>query len=83
MGGYLWKHIISPFFIPRNNTGQIDLDILENAIYPALVQVLENVEDHQTIIFQEDGALPQCVQPVRQFLDEKCSPCMYWKKGTY
>lgn len=66
--GIYVKHIIDLF--PGSLIGQIYLDLSENVIYPALVQVCENDEDHQTIIFQEDTAHPHCVQRVRQFLNE-------------
>lgn len=79
--GIYGNHIIGPFFIPGNLTGQIYLDLLENAIYPALVQVLENEEDHQTIIFQQDGAPPHFVQPVRQFLDENFPHAWIGRRG--
>lgn len=79
--GIYGNHIIGPFFIPGNLTGQIYLDLLENAIYPALVQVLENEEDHQTIIFQQDGAPPHFVQPVRQFLDENFPDAWIGRRG--
>lgn len=48
------------------------LELLENAIYPALVDIIENnaqyMENH--LIFQQDGAPPHYALPVRQYLDE-------------
>lgn len=49
--GIYGSHIIGPFFIPGNLNGEVYLELLENDIYPALVQVLENEEDHHTISF--------------------------------
>lgn len=79
--GIYGNHIIGPFFIPENLHGESYLELLENAIYPALVEVLENEEDHHTIIFQQDGAPPHFVRPVRQFLDQNFPQSWIGRRG--
>ena len=48
------------------------LELLQNAIYPALVEIIENddqyMENH--LIFQQDGAPPHFELIVRQYLDQ-------------
>lgn len=79
--GIYGNHLIGPFFIPGDLNGEIYLELLENTIYPALVQILENEEDHHTIIFQQDGAPPHFAQPVRQFLDESFPQSWIGRRG--
>ncbi|XP_072401603.1 uncharacterized protein [Diabrotica undecimpunctata] len=56
--GILGDHIIGPFFIEGNLTGESYLNLLETQIIPAIHDVLRNNpgEFTQDIIFQQDGA---------------------------
>lgn len=45
--GILGNHIIGPFFIEGNLTGPLYLQLLEDAIVPKIVEIIENsVEDY-------------------------------------
>ena len=70
--GIFGDHIIGPFFLPGNLNGDTYLDLLENTIIPALIEIMENDQRYQeeNAIFQQDGAPPHYALPVRQFLDE-------------
>lgn len=69
--GILGDHIIGPFFLEENLNGQNYLNLLENLIYPHIVEIME--QDHNLmedeLVFQQDGAPPHYALPVRQFLD--------------
>ncbi|XP_066149124.1 uncharacterized protein [Euwallacea fornicatus] len=70
--GIFGDHIIGPFFLPGNLTGDTYLDLLENTVNPALIEIMENNQRYheENPIFQQDGAPPHYAIPVRQFLDE-------------
>ncbi|KAL3266413.1 hypothetical protein HHI36_010589 [Cryptolaemus montrouzieri] len=80
MFGRVFMEITSSF-IPGNITCQIYSELLQNAIYPGLVQVLENEEDHETIFFQQDSAPSNFFQPVRQFLGENFPQAWIGRRG--
>jgi hypothetical protein len=71
--GIFGDRLVGPFFLPGNLTGQMYLQLLEDAIDPALTDIIENVpeydEDH--LIFQQDGAPPHYALIVRQYLDQR------------
>lgn len=70
--GILGDHIIGPFFIDDNLTGEKYLDVLENRIIPCINRAIEedmNLFENE-IVFQQDGAPPHYAAPVRQFLDD-------------
>ncbi|XP_072398072.1 uncharacterized protein [Diabrotica undecimpunctata] len=68
--GILGNHIIGPFFIKGNLTGESYLNLLETQIIPAIHDVLTNNpgEFTQDIILQQDGAPPHYDAGVRNFL---------------
>jgi len=70
--GIFGDHIIGPFFLPGNLNGDTYLDLLVNAVNPALIEIVQNDQRYrgENPIFQQDGAPPHYALPVRQFLDE-------------
>ncbi|CAH0554965.1 unnamed protein product [Brassicogethes aeneus] len=60
--------IIGSFFLPKNLNEATYLDLLESAIKPALIEIMENHEENP--IFQQEGAPPHYALSVRQFLDK-------------
>lgn len=71
--GILGNHIIGPLFIPGNLTGEVYLNMLEDTIDPLITQIIEDDQNHTAdrLHFQQDGAPPHYVAPVRQFLDDR------------
>lgn len=71
--GIFGNQIVGPFFLPGNLTGEMYLELLENTIHPALVEILENNNNEyleNRLTFQQDGAPPHFAARVRQYLDE-------------
>lgn len=56
MGWHFGAHIIGPYFLPGNFTGELYLDLLENTFANAIVE--ENRYRPNNIIFRQDGAIP-------------------------
>src|SRR6202042_2167310 len=77
--GILGNKVIGPLFINGNLNGGIYLDMLENTINPLITETIENqieddgnpILDEAEIYFQQDGAPPHYVLPVRQWLDDE------------
>ena len=71
--GILGNHVIGPFFLEGNLNGEAYLDLLENQILPYIHDVVDHDPDllHDELIFQQDGAPPHFVPPVRQFLNDQ------------
>lgn len=75
--GILGNKIIGPLFINDNLNGQIYAEMLETTVEPLILTELENqrdengnlVLDENLLHFQQDGAPPHYVLPVRQWLD--------------
>nr|XP_022918112.1 uncharacterized protein LOC111427283 [Onthophagus taurus] len=75
--GILGDQVIGPVFIDGNLNGEVYLDMLENTINPLITEALENqldreenaLLDENELHFQQDGAPPHYVLPVRQWLD--------------
>lgn len=69
--GVFRNHIIGPFFLPGNLTGEMYSNLLEDAIHPTLVEVMENDANGlgEDVIFQQDGAPPHYTLLVRQYLN--------------
>ena len=69
--GIFGNSIVGPFFLPGNLTGDMYLDLLENAIDPALTNIIENdpAYSEQELIFQQDGAPPHYSLNVRNYLN--------------
>lgn len=76
--GILGDAIIGPVFIAENLNGNIYLNMLENTIEPLITEALENQLDEEgnlllaeeDLRFQQDGAPPHYVLPVRQWLND-------------
>lgn len=69
--GIFGDQIIGPIFIDDNLTGERYLRILEDLVYPRLIDIVENDERYSEadLIFQHDGAPPHYAAAVREFLD--------------
>lgn len=76
--GILGDTIIGPLFIEENLNGEIYADMLQRSIEPRIVHELENQRDvhgnlslqENLLHFQQDGAPPHYVVPVRDWLDD-------------
>lgn len=64
--GLIGRHIIGPFFIDGNLTGDKYLELLRNRIVPALRALNINGQ----VWYQHDGAPPHYMRRVRDFLEE-------------
>lgn len=69
--GIMGNTVIGPFFIEGNLTGRLYLQLLEEAITPAIIAAIENDAIDYDPIFQQDGAPPHFHGPVREYLDEE------------
>lgn len=71
--GIFGNSIVGPFFLPANLTGDMYLDLLENAIDPALTNIIEEdrAYNEQELIFQQDGAPPHFSLNVRNYLNDR------------
>lgn len=71
--GILGDHIVGPFFIDGNLNGNIYLELLETTVDPHITELLENDENllENELVFQQDGAPPHYVVPVREFLNNR------------
>lgn len=75
--GILGDSIIGPLFIDGNLTGEMYAEMLDTTIEPLIINEVENqATDDGTLVlnenllhFQQDGAPPHYVLPVRQWLD--------------
>lgn len=65
------NHLVSPFFLPENSTGDMYLVQLQNANYPGITEIIENADnyDKNQLMFQQDGAPAHYVR-VRQYFYE-------------
>lgn len=77
--GILGNKVIGPLFLDGNLTGEIYLDMLQTTINPLIIEAIENQIDEDgnpvlneaEVYFQQDGAPPHYVLPVRQWLDDE------------
>lgn len=75
--GILGNQVIGPLFINGNLNGEMYLNMLENTINPLITEAIENqldrdgnnFLDENELYFQQDGAPPHYVLPVRQWLN--------------
>lgn len=68
---YLWRSHNRYLFLPGNLNGKMYLQLLQNAIHSALIQIVVNAEENETIIYQHSTVYKvHFVHPVHQFLDE-------------
>lgn len=70
--GIFGDRLIGPIFLEDNLTGDIYLNMLQNIIYPLLVEIVEHDERYQEnlLVFQQDGAPPHFARHVREFLGQ-------------
>lgn len=69
--GILGNSIVGPFFLEENLTGELYLNLLENAIVPRISEIA--ISHDFDPIFQQDGAPPHYARRVRDFLDAEFS----------
>lgn len=71
--GTFGDHVVGPYFLPDNLTGDIYLHLLQNTVDPTLTYLIENYGtfNEEDIHFQQDGAPPHYAATVRHFLDER------------
>ncbi|CAH0391520.1 unnamed protein product [Bemisia tabaci] len=69
--GILNDKIIGPFFIDGNLTGELYLQLLEDAVVPKMVEVLEELDAEFEPWFQQDGAPAHYALVVRNFLNNE------------
>lgn len=72
--GILGNHIVGPIFLNTNLTGEVYLEMLQNAIEPLILEILEDNPDefgNLEITFQQDGAPAHYYGAVRRYLDEE------------
>ena len=71
--GIFGDNLVGPFFLRGNLTGEMYLELLQEAVDPALTAIIENQHDRYVenrIMFQQDGAPPHYALFVRQYLDQ-------------
>lgn len=77
--GFLGDNIIGPFFIPGNLTGDLYLELLEDAVEPRITEIIEDSMTgrmfheiaENSVIFQQDGCPAHYKTEVRQFLNRR------------
>lgn len=71
--GLVGDHIIGPYFIEGNLTGAGYLELLQNVVFPRLVELFPNNANPNlladNIWFQQDGAPPHYAVAVRNYLN--------------
>lgn len=82
--GVFGINIVGPFFLPHNLTGESYLNLLEDLIYPQIVEIMENVDQipENDFFFQQDGAPPHYTAPVRDFLDQHFPAHWIGRRGS-
>ncbi|KAG5894615.1 hypothetical protein JTB14_026146 [Gonioctena quinquepunctata] len=82
--GIFGDRLIGPVFLDGKLTEETYLELLNEFVYPQLVDIIENDdryhEDH--LIFQQDGAPPRYAQPVRAFLDRMFPGSCIGRRGS-
>lgn len=81
--GILGDHIVGPYFIDGNLNGQKYLDLLDTTVNFRITELLENDDGllEGQLTFQQDGAPPHFVAPVRQFLDDNFTGRWIGRRG--
>lgn len=75
--GIYCDRVLGPIFLHQNLTGQRYLNLLQHQINDLILQL----ENHERIIWQQDGAPPHNIRDVTQYLNEQYSE-WYGKYGT-
>ena len=71
--GILGNHIVGPLFLNTNLSGEVYLELLQNAMEPLILEILEDNPDefgNVEITFQQDAAPPHYYGAVRRYLDD-------------
>ncbi|KAG5889937.1 hypothetical protein JTB14_028946 [Gonioctena quinquepunctata] len=83
--GILGNHIVGPLFLNTNSTGEVYLELLQNAIESLILEILEDNPDefgNLEITFQQDGAPPHYYGAVRRYLDEEYRGRWIGRRGS-
>lgn len=82
--GMLGNHILGPFFIDGNLTGEHYLQMLQESVFPAIVEVIAQHPhefDEDIVHFQQDGAPPHFHRQVRAFLNTQLNGQWIGRRG--
>lgn len=80
--GIFGDHIIGPFFINGNLDGPQYLTMLEDAVVPKMIEIIENSPEDFNPWFQQDGAPPHFALPVRAYLDAEFPGRWIGRRGS-
>lgn len=83
LGRIFGNHIIGQFFLSRILNGGMYLDLLQNAINPLLIAIIEQDDRYRAdnLTSQQNGAPPHYAMPLRQSLNETF-PQWIRRRGT-
>lgn len=80
--GIFNDQIVGPFFIDGNLDGPTYLQLLEDAVIPRVVHLIEEDEEDFDPIFQQDGAPPHYALAVRAYLDYEFPERWIGRRGS-
>lgn len=80
--GIFNDRIVGPFFIEGNLNGPTYLELLQDAVIPTLVQIIEDDDEDFDPIFQQDGAPPHYALAVRAYLDDEFPDRWIGRRGS-
>lgn len=81
--GIMGDSIIGPYFIDGNLTGEVYLDLIENAVVPRIVEIIEAADEEFDPIFQQDGAPPHYAVAVREYLNAEFPGRWIGRQGPF
>lgn len=79
--GIFNDQIVGPFFIEDNLNGPLYLQLLQDAVVPRIVEIIEESGEDLDPIFQQDGAPPHYAVQVRTFLDQEFPDSWIGRRG--
>lgn len=82
--GIFGDRLIGPLFIDGNLNGETYLELLEDTVYPLLIDIVENDDRYQEnqLMFQQDGAPPHYALLVREFLNRQFPEQWIGRRGA-
>ena len=80
--GILGDKIVGPFFLDQNLDGPLYLTLLEDAIVPKIVEIIESGNEDFDPWFQQDGAPPHFALAVRNFLNAEFPGRWIGRRGS-
>lgn len=80
--GILGDRIVGPFFLEENLTGPLYLTLLEDAVLPKIVEIVEESDEDYDPWFQQDGAPPHFAIAVRNYLDAQFPGRWIGRRGS-